>query len=152
MLNEKSVAIIVFRREAENKYLLLWKKASEHYKETWEFPKGNIEKSEDEKITALRELAEENGLKAKDIVFLDDFRDKVSFFYRDASQELVKKEIVFLLAQTTKSDINISYEHNAYRWALYLEAFDLLTHKNTKDVLRKVNDFLKKKFRQKTIF
>jgi len=152
MLAEKSVAIILFRREQEMRFLLLYKKASDHYKEAWEFPKGNPGKGEDEKATALRELIEESGLQAKDFVFLDDFRDKVSFFYRDASQELIKKEIVFLLAQTTKSDIKISSEHDSYRWAPYLEAFDLLTQRNTKEILRKVHDFLKKKFRQKTIF
>ncbi len=151
MLTEKSVAVIVFRKEEDFRFLLLWKKESEHYREVWEFPKGNAEKNETEKQTALRELQEETGLTEKDLKFFD-FKDKISFFYRNEAQELIKKEVSSVLCQTTKSEIAISFEHNAYRWAPYLEAFDLLTQKNTKEVLRKVYDTLKRIFRQKMIF
>jgi 8-oxo-dGTP pyrophosphatase MutT (NUDIX family) len=148
---EKSVAVIVFRKEDDFKFLLLWKKNSGVYKEAWEFPKGNTEKGETETQTGLRELQEESGLTEKDIQFYD-FHDKVSFFYRRENHELVRKEVSFLLARTNKSDVRISSEHDAYRWAGYLEAFDLLTHKNAKEILRKAYDQLKKKFAQKTIF
>jgi bis(5'-nucleosidyl)-tetraphosphatase len=150
---EKSVAMIVFRKEEDFRFLLLYKQASEHYKEAWEFPKGNqnIQKNETEMQTAIRELAEETGLQEKDLEFLD-FHDKISFFYRDEAQELIRKEVSFLMARTTRSEIKISSEHNAYRWAPYLEAFDLLSQKNNKEILRKSYDFLKKFFRQKTIF
>jgi len=148
---EKSVAIIVFRKEEEFRFLILWKKASDHYREAWEFPKGNAEKGEGEMQTALRELQEETGLTEKDVQFYD-FHDKVSFFYRNEQQELIRKELSFVMARTTKSEVKISSEHDAFRWAQYLEAFDLLNQKNTKDVLRKAYDFLKKKFAQRTIF
>lgn len=148
---EKSVAIIVFRKEEEFKFLLLWKRNSGIYKEAWEFPKGNVGKGETETQTGLRELQEETGLNEKDVQ-LYDFHDKVSFFYRNEQHELVRKEVSFIMAKTTKSDIKISEEHDAYRWAGYLEGFDLLIAKNNKEVLRKAYDFLKKKFAQRTIF
>lgn len=148
---EKSVAIIVFRKENDFRFLLLWKKASNHYKEAWEFPKGNVDKGENEMQTVVRELQEETGLNEKDLQFYD-FHDKVSFFYRNENQELIKKEVSFVMARTIKSEIKISFEHNAYRWAPYLEAFDLLTAKNNKEILRKAYDYAKKKFAQKTIF
>jgi len=148
---EKSVAIIVFRKEEDFRFLLLWKKASSVYKEAWEFPKGNVDKGETEMQTAVRELKEETGLNEKDVQFYD-FHDKVSFFYRKEDQELIRKEVSFVMARTLKSDIQISSEHDAYRWAPYLEAFDLLSQKNNKEILRKAHDFLKKAFRQKTIF
>jgi bis(5'-nucleosidyl)-tetraphosphatase len=148
---EKSVAIIVFRKENDFRFLLLWKQSSVHYREAWEFPKGNAEKGETEMQTALRELKEETGLKESDVQFYD-FHDKVSFFYRKENQELVRKEVSFFMAKTNKSDIQISSEHNAFRWAPYLEAFDLLNQKNNKEILRKAHDFAKKKLAQKTIF
>lgn len=148
---EKSVAIIVFRKEDDFKFLLLWKKNSGVYKEAWEFPKGNVDKNETEMQTAIREMKEETGLQEKDVQFYD-FHDKVSYFYRRETQELVRKEVSFVMAKTLKSDIQISEEHDAYRWAGYLEGFDLLTSKNNKEVLRKAHDFLKKKFAQRTIF
>jgi 8-oxo-dGTP pyrophosphatase MutT (NUDIX family) len=148
---EKSVATIVFRKENDFRFLLLWKKNSGIYKDAWKFPKGNIDKGESEMQTAVRELKEETGLDEKDIQFYD-FHDKVSFFYRNEGHELVRKEVSFVMARTLKSDIKISSEHDAFRWAPYLEGFDLLTQKNNKEVLRKAHEFLKKKFAQKTIF
>jgi bis(5'-nucleosidyl)-tetraphosphatase len=148
---KKSVAIIVFRKEDDFKFLLLWKKNSGVYKEAWEFPKGNVDKNETEMQTASRELKEETGLTEKDVQFFE-FHDKVSFFYRNEQQELVRKEVSFVMAKTLKSEMIISKEHDAYRWAGYLEAFDLLSAKNNKEVLRKAHDFVKKKFAQKTIF
>lgn len=38
--------------------------------ELWEIPAGKLEKGEDPKITAIRELEEEAGLKAKDMTLL----------------------------------------------------------------------------------
>jgi len=151
MLTEKSVAVIIFRKEEDFRFLLLYRPASEHYKEAWEFPKGNVEAGEREKETGIREVAEETGLKPEQLEFYD-FHDKVSFFYRNEQQELVNKEITFLMAKTIKSEIKISSEHSMYRWAPYLEAFDLLSQKNTKDVLRKAYEFAKKASVQRKIF
>ncbi len=152
MLTEKSVGIVLIKREADVRFLILYRKANANFKETWEFPKGIVDKGESEMQTATRELGEEAGLLSKDFQFLPEFHDKISYFYRNQSQELVKKEVSFLLAQTNKSDIRISSEHDAYRWAPYLEAFELLSQKNTKELLRKANDFIKKKFAHKFTF
>jgi len=148
---EKSVAVIIFRKEEDFRFLLLWKKASDHYREAWEFPKGNSDKGESEMQTAVRELQEETGLKENQLEFYD-FHDKISFFYRREDQGLIRKEVSFLMARTTRNEITISSEHDSFRWAPYLEAFDLLNQKNNKEILRKAYDFLKKKFAQKTIF
>jgi hypothetical protein len=57
-----------------------------------------------------------------------------------------------MMAQTNKSEIRLSSEHSAYRWAPYLEAWELLSQTNTKDILKKANEFAKKKFAQKFSF
>lgn len=153
MLVEKSVAVIVFRREADCKFLLLFRKGNDHYKDIWEFPKGLVEKGEGEMQTAARELQEETGLTEKDIHWIPEYHDKISFFFRDEAQELVKKEVTFFMAQTTKTEeVKLSSEHNAYRWASYLEGFDFLKQKSYQDVLKRANEFVKKRFRQKTLF
>ncbi len=152
MLTEKSVGIVLIKRETDIRFLILYRKANANFKEAWEFPKGIVDKSETEMQTAVRELGEETGLLAKDIKFLPEFHDKISYFFRNQSQELVKKEVSFVLAQTNKSEIRLSSEHDAYRWAPYLEAWELLSQNNTKEVLKKANEFVKRTFRQKTIF
>ncbi|MCX6741970.1 MAG: NUDIX domain-containing protein [Candidatus Pacearchaeota archaeon] len=153
MLVEKSVAVVVFRREAECRFLILFRKGNENYKDVWEFPKGFVETGEGEMQTASRELQEETGLTEKDIHWVPEYHDKISFFFRDSSQDLVRKEVTFLMAQTTKTEVNLSSEHNAYRWAPYLEGFDLLkAQKSYQDILKRANEFVKRKFRQKMLF
>jgi 8-oxo-dGTP pyrophosphatase MutT (NUDIX family) len=152
MLTEKSIGIVLIKREADVRFLILYKKANANFKEAWEFPKGIVDKGEAEMQTGIRELTEETGLTTKDFSFLPEFHDKISFFFRNQNQELVKKEVSFLLAQTNKSDIMLSSEHDAYRWAPYLEAFELLSQKNLKEILRKANDYVKKKFAHKFSF
>ncbi len=151
MLTEKSVAVIIFRKEEDFRFLLLYKTDNGVYKEAWEFPKGNVNTGEKEKDTGIREVFEETGLNDKQLEFYD-FHDKVSFFYRNERQELVNKEVTFLMARTIKSEIKISSEHSMYRWAPYLEAFDLLTQKNNKEILRKAYDFAKRALVQRKIF
>jgi 8-oxo-dGTP pyrophosphatase MutT (NUDIX family) len=151
MLTEKSVAVIIFRKEEDFRFLLLYKTNNGVYKEAWEFPKGIVKVGEKEKETGIREVFEETGLSNEQLEFYD-FHDKVSFFYRNEHQELVNKEVTFLIARTTRSDIKISSEHSVYRWAPYLEAFDLLTQKNNKEILRKAYEYAKRASVQRKSF
>ncbi len=145
MLYEKSAGTIVFRREKERiRYLLLYKKVSGHYRETWDFPKGNIEKGEDEKQTARREAEEETGI--KDLRFTPGFKERIKFFYKKEG-ELVLKEIFFYLAETLKKKVILSFEHNDYKWLLFEEAESQLTFKNSKEILKRANKFLQKKLK-----
>jgi len=150
MEKEKSCGVIIFRKE-KNKilYLILYKKASEHYKESWDFCKGNIEPGESEKETAIREALEEASI--KQLEFLPKFKEKIKFFYRK-DKKLVMKEVVFLLAETKQKKVKISFEHDAYKWCSYEEAIKLLTFKNSKEILTKAHNFLRQHSKQKTLF
>lgn len=141
MIREISVGAVIFRKEDDSlKFLILYKKPSNHYKESWDFPRGNIEKNETEEETARREIKEETGI--TDLEFVKGFREKIRFFYKRNGQ-LVHKEIVYLLAKTQQKEVVLSYEHNDYRWANFEEALNLLTHKSSKEVLTKAMSFLK---------
>ena len=78
---EKSAGCIVYTQEKKKQlYLLLYKKASDHYKESWGFPKGWVEKGEEDRETAIRETKEESGL--TDVQILPGFVKKIHFFYK----------------------------------------------------------------------
>jgi len=141
MIYEKSSGIIVFRKE-KNKifYLLLYKKANPPYKEAWDFPKGNVEKGEDEIKAAKRETFEETGIKS--LKFIPDFREKIKIFYRKGDK-LVLKEIIFYLAETKTKRVKISFEHNDYAWLPFQKALKKLTYKKSKEILKKANELLK---------
>lgn len=145
---EKSCGAIVFRKNKELLYLILYKKASDHYREAWDSPKGNVEPGETEQEVAARETAEETGITK--LNFIPKFRESIKLFYKSEGQ-LVHKEIVFLLAQTSQKKVKLSFEHQDYKWADYDEALGLLTYKNSKEILTKAHKFLKERFKQKTL-
>lgn len=138
MAREKSCGTVVFKRQKDNsaKYLLL------HYSTGhWEFPKGHMEKNEKEEQTALRELKEETGIKNAEI--LDNFRETVKYFFKNG-RETVYKEVVFFLAETHSDDVKLSSEHIGYAWLSYEHAYKKLTFNNSKELLKKANQFLYK--------
>lgn len=137
MPREKSCGVVVFKKDREVKYLLLYYEAGH-----WEFSKGLVEKNENEKTTAMRELKEETGI--TDAQFIDGFREKISYFYRREGKTFYK-EAVYYLAQVQSSEVKLSYEHVGYEWLDYQSAMERLSFQNAKDVLKKAHEFLKAK-------
>lgn len=135
---EKSAGAIVFRREnGEIKYLLI-----QYGWGHWEFPRGMIEKEETLEETAKREIKEEVGI--EDIEFIPGFKEWIKFFFK-LKEKNIMKIATFLLAETKNKEIRLSHEHQDFKWLPYQEALEQLTFKNSKEVLKKANEFLSKK-------
>ena len=137
MTKEKSCGALVFRKQKDGvKYLLLHYEAGH-----WDFPKGNQEKNETEQLTAAREIKEETGI--DDIEFVDGFREIIKYFYKK-NEETIYKEVIFFLAQSTTEEVKLSFEHIGYAWTSYENACKRLTFNNSKELLKKANEFLKR--------
>jgi len=142
---EKSTGAIIFRREnGKIFYLLLYYPSLSHRAEKnfWDFPKGHIEKEENEIDTAKREIFEETGI--KEIKFLDGFKEQIKYFFKWKGENILKY-VTFYLAETNQKEIKISPEHLDWCWAEFETALTLLTHKNSKDILKKAKAFLEGK-------
>jgi bis(5'-nucleosidyl)-tetraphosphatase len=136
MPKEISAGAVVFKKNKEIKYLLL------HYESGhWDFPRGAIERGEEEKETATRETREETAI--ADLKFIPGFREKISWFYRKEGKTIYK-EAIFYLAETKTEEVKISFEHIGYTWLPYEEALKQVTFKNSKNVLEKAHAFLTK--------
>ena len=141
MMKERSIGIILFTKEnKEIKYLLLYRKPHENFKESWDFVKGNVEEKESELETLKRELIEETGI--SDFNLTKNFKERIKLFYKRDNQTIFK-EIIFYLGETKIKDIKLSYEHDSYKWCNYEEALQLLTHKNSKNIFKKANERLR---------
>lgn len=134
---EKSAGAVVFRRNEEIKYLLI-----QYGWGHWEFPRGLVEKGESLEETAQREIKEEVGI--EDIEFVPGFKEWIKFFFKLKGKNIMKIA-TFLLAETKTKEVKLSYEHKDYAWLGYEEALDRLTFKNSKEILKKANDFISKK-------
>ncbi len=109
MRREKSAGAVVFNKKTK-KYLLL------HYPTGhWDFPKGHVEKGEDEQMAARREIFEETGIEV-DLLF--GFREIIKYHFRDRGT-LIEKRVVYFLGITEKEDVRLSYEHDGFIWLDY---------------------------------
>ncbi len=130
---EKSCGAVVVKKMNGRLYTLMIRQNQGH----WCFPKGHVEKNENEFETAEREVLEETGLKVK---FIDGFRESVVY----SPRENVMKEAVYFLAEPCggkekKQDEEISEMH----WADMFETLALITYDNDAVLYRKAVRFLK---------
>ena len=144
-MREISAGIIIYRKTPEGlKFLILY-----HGHNYWNFPKGKIESEEKSFQTALREVKEETGLTRNDLIFNEYFKAYEKFtFWRRVNNKNVRifKIVIFYLAETKKSQIKISQEHEGYGWFAYKEALRILgKYKDSQKVLNQAYRFLKSK-------
>jgi bis(5'-nucleosidyl)-tetraphosphatase len=130
---EISAGVILFRSQPRREYLIL------DYGSHWDFPKGHIEPGEDAATTARRELTEETGI--QNPRFISGYQERMSYAYRRAG-ELMRKVVVYFLAETAGEQVVLSHEHCGFVWASYDEALIRLTFPTAKELLGKAQQLL----------
>ena len=139
MAKQVSCGAILFRENSQRLFLLLQKG------KYFEFVKGYTEENEEEKETVKREIEEETGI--TDLEFIHGFREIYTFNYKWEG-ELIFREIILYLVKTNTEKVNISFEHNSYKWLTYNAAIENISFKNMKEILTKANNFLDNSLRR----
>ena len=112
-----------------NKVLLVYEKNGNF----WGFPKGHMEKGENEIETALREVKEEVGL---DVEIIDkEKRYILNYIIRD---EIDKTTVLYLAIPKNKEIVMQESEIEKVKWCDFEEALETLTFDNSKEVFKKV--------------
>lgn len=135
MALEKSAGAVISKKEKDKIYYLLLHYSSGHQ----DFPKGNIEKGEKLEDTVIREVKEETGI--DDIEFVKGFKEWIKYFYKLKDKNIFKI-VTYFLTKTKAKEVKISWEHIGYEWLPYQEALGRITFKNSKEILKKANNFL----------
>ena len=129
---ERSAGFVIYRKteQGAREYLLL------DYGRHWDFAKGHVEKGEDDLTTAHRELKEETGI--TDARVVPGFKHEVTYFFKDRKKGLVRKTVVFFLAETTvaPADIKLSHEHEGFAFLPFDIAVKRLTFPTARQILR----------------
>lgn len=134
-LYETSCGAVVYRIiNGEVRFLLIKNKRSLN----WGFPKGHMERGEDEHATAYREVLEETGIR---IDFLPDFRYKSEY----SIQNRIEKRVIIFLASTQDTHTVIQHEEiEEYLWLEFDKAMDCLKFPNDRQILIKAKEYLEK--------
>lgn len=134
-LYETSCGAVVYRIiNGEIRFLLIKNKRSLN----WGFPKGHMERGEDEHMTAYREVLEETGIR---VDFLPDFRIKSEY----SIQNKIEKKVIIFLATTQDTRTVIQQEEiEEYLWLGFGKALEVLRFPNDRQILTKANAYLEK--------
>jgi 8-oxo-dGTP pyrophosphatase MutT (NUDIX family) len=133
----KSCGFIAYRQiEGENLYLII-----KSLNGDFGFPKGHTEYGESEIETAIRELKEETGIEVK---VTEGFRRQIEYELQSIPNT-VKQSVYFLGECTSDRIICQESEVLEARFIPYKNALALLTFKETKDILKEAEIFIKSK-------
>ena len=128
---ERAAGFVLFRTSsnATREFLLL----QHHHGGHWAFPKGRVEPGERDEITAIREVMEETGISQLQPIpgFLE-----TSHYVFERHGTRIAKTVVYYLGRTEEPTIDLSEEHDAYRWLPAREAADLLTYDEARRILK----------------
>jgi bis(5'-nucleosidyl)-tetraphosphatase len=130
---EKSCGAVIYRKNNDNlEFLTISHRGDGH----WGFPKGHVEKGENEEETAVREIYEETGLQ---VDLIDGFREIVEY----SPKEGIKKEVIFFLAKVQEQSVHIQVEEvRDYKWASFQQTKQILSYESSKTILKQAYEFI----------
>ena len=131
---EESFGLIpTFKKGKETLFLLILRNEG-----FWEFPKGHKKEGESGLETARREFEEETGIKDYEVVNVSEVFEEKYFYEKNG--ERIEKTVKFFLAETDTQDVKLQEsEIKDAKWLNFKDAKELLTYKETKDLLERVN-------------
>ena len=101
--------------------VLLYRRATQ----SWHLPKGTREKKETRRDTAIREVREETGLKARIEKYLGWLP---SIYFSSSGVKIHKKTYYYLMEPVEGSFRNHDREHDQVKWVEINQARKLLAH------------------------
>jgi 8-oxo-dGTP pyrophosphatase MutT (NUDIX family) len=106
----------------------------------WGFPKGHVEGNELPEAAALREVAEETGIRG---LSLRGPVETIDWYFRFRGR-LIHKVCHFFLMETDRAETSPQRTEGitACRWAAYQEACEVVSYANAREVLRRANEMI----------
>ncbi len=120
---------IVLRKDNDDIKILV----TQHSKHRgWEFPKGHLEIAETSEQAALREVAEETGMKAEVL----EKAGQTQYFYFDEGTKCFKTVNYFFMKFISQGEATTAFEVSGKKWLPVDKVEAQLTFKSTKEMWR----------------
>ena len=139
MIERTNVQIFVYTTKPTFKVLIL--KRIPEKSGYWQPPCGGVDEGELDTEAAIRELFEETGIVYKDEIIDLDY----SFTYRESKNGILMnmKDICFAAEVEELPKVELSHEHQKYRWCNEIEAREYLKWEHNLIALDKLVDLVK---------
>jgi len=136
--HERSAGFLIFHRRPGTpsafRFLLL-----DHGRH-WDFAKGHVDKDESDFDAAVRELREETGITR--IISVPEFQQEIEYFFRSGRHGVIRKTVVFFLAEVARTDVILSEEHVGFEFLPFEQAVKRATFAAGKQLLRVAHEHL----------
>jgi len=133
---EFSAGGVVYKKTNSQIKWLLCKHSGYH---KWVLPKGIIEKGEKSEQTAVREVKEETGVKAKIIAKITK---PETYIYQQNGILIFKKVVYFLMKYVSGATKDHCWEMEAVKWLPYPKALAKLQFGGAKEILQEAKKLL----------
>jgi diadenosine hexaphosphate hydrolase (ATP-forming) len=128
-VREPTAGGIIFRAKGDDIEILLIQDA----KDRWTIPKGHIESGESPKETAVREIAEETGLKRIEVL---SWLGKVDFRYRRQDRLVLMTTQVYLMkALDQREGLQKEKWMRSIQWFKFNDALDKIEYDDISKLL-----------------
>ena len=135
MKTEKSCGAVVFTRQEDSLlYVIIQSKQG-----IYGFPKGHVEGTEEEKETALREIAEETGLT---VSLVDGFRTEDAHTFNHRGETRMKHIVYFLAQYSGQTPKAQETELRSVHLMDFDSAMDAFQFESSKRILTEAHTFL----------
>jgi 8-oxo-dGTP pyrophosphatase MutT (NUDIX family) len=134
--DETSAGGVVFRLAASQPVYLLIRDS----RQNWGFPKGHVENGEAPATAALREVAEETGL--RDLAMRGPI-DEIDWYFKSKG-DVIHKVCSFFLMQTAESTTSPQRDEGitACGWFEFSEADTTISYANAREILRRAHEMI----------
>ncbi|MCX7770866.1 MAG: NUDIX domain-containing protein [Proteobacteria bacterium] len=146
MIFEFSAGGVVYKKIEDTYKIVLCLQQKLSGSKVYCLPKGHIEKNEDPKLAALREVEEEAGITAKIIKPLS----QISFFFTQNNNK-IKKTVYFYLMECIDEHFTPNLECEKIIWCNEHESLELDPYSTEKKVIKEAFQFLKNSGQEKTV-
>jgi len=125
---------VIIKKDAATIKVLLIKDGYGH----WTWPKGNIEKDETPEQAAIREIAEEVGLKKIELI---EKIDQGQYYYRRDKKLIFKTVYIHLFRALGEESLKVlKSEIDSAKWLSPQDALSMIEYKGAKEILKKAID------------
>ena len=124
--------------KVSNDVLVLVTQHSKH--KGWDFPKGHVELGETSEQAAIREVAEETGVKAEILEKVG----KTEYFYWESGEKVLKTVVFFLMKFVADGSVTTPEEVSGIVWLPADQVEQKLTFKDTKKLWGEARKLIEK--------